>query len=158
MIHTLEPMASNRHIQGIKTEVDGIIFDSILEANTYRSLCRCAVNLGLKIEVHHSVLVRPASRNYRVKYWKIDFLISNNYGKKLYVEVKGQPQEIQNLIGQVKLLDIFSPVVHDELLIVVPTNFKLGKKALLPTLRRSLKVPVVEYGNLCEYTLNHFNL
>ncbi len=145
----------SRHINGKKTIIDGITFDSLLEASTYRILKSICETFSLDLEVHYPCLIRAKSDYYPAKAWKIDYRLTGK-GKRLYIEVKGQPQEYKVLIDNVKNLALYSPVAYTNLMVVVPQSYKLGKKDLYPTLQRSLKIPIVKYGDLAARVIDYF--
>ena len=152
-----------RQIKAKRPFYQGRDWDSKLELSIYKALeLLTKVNPSIKIALQEKVLVRPQSRNYPAKHWKVDFMLwlEHDSKKRLYVEVKGQPQKHDELKEKVKQIDIVSPDAHDRLIVVVPNSYhrkSRGKRIdLRASLARSIRVPVMHQRDLRSYISAYF--
>lgn len=109
-----------------------IYFASTLEFHVWVKLTRIYGEKNVKSQ--HSILVRPASRNWDRVFWKCDFLVTPI---SLLVEAKGYPTP--DFYTKLQFLDEHNAQLYDKLLIVFASGsdgYKLylekGKKVGLP--------------------------
>ena len=149
-------------IQAKHTQANGHKFDSKYESAVYQQLLRIKARapIDIEVELQSPVLIKPASDFYPKRHWKIDFLIKYADGKQIYLEAKGHPKSHREMIDSIKHLDLHSPEVHKQLVVVVPNNYSRKKKGTKGTtirnsLASSICVPVIYYSDLGVY-LNQF--
>jgi hypothetical protein len=72
-----------------KTRIDGILFDSALEAKAYKMLCQ--VYGRDKIKCHHPLILGNENLEHYIHRYnhKVDFLVETAIGK-VYLEIKGK--------------------------------------------------------------------
>ena len=87
-----KPKESKYHSN--KTEVDGIMFDSLKEANYYCELkILVKANTIQGFELQPKLELQPAfewcGQKIKAIYYKADFKVTDNYGHEYYVDTKG---------------------------------------------------------------------
>jgi hypothetical protein len=118
-------VAKNNKFNAVKTEVDGIIFASKLEAKTYTSIKALGFD---DVICQHSVTVYEGNGIVPKISWKVDFYIPC---LKIYVESKGMVTRDFRFL--MYLLGIHKPNVLQQLIFISSShddNFLLGKPAL----------------------------
>lgn len=117
-------------IRRIKTEYNGIMFDSIFERETYKQL---VYRYGEEsVEVHVKVSIKPKTEVFKELFWSCDFKVKTRWGT-FYVEAKGVPTEDFRL--KVQYLELFQPDIYDRLVMVC-------SKAQIMTIHRKTKIPL----------------
>lgn len=85
---------------------NGIRFDSKWELTTYLKIREYIPKD--KILLHQKVLIKPQTHNYKPRYWKVDFIITDSKGiYRMLVEAKGLPT--LDFKRQLQLIDCCEP-------------------------------------------------
>ncbi|AFY40636.1 protein of unknown function DUF1064 [[Leptolyngbya] sp. PCC 7376] len=100
--------------------VDGIRFDSLLEAETYRKLKK--VCPFCQIDTQFKLVAKPKTRVFPVMYWKVDFRLSHPcLETPIYVEPKAVLTK--DFMIKLKFFEYNDPESFSNLWFVVPDNF-----------------------------------
>lgn len=105
-----------------KVVVEGITFDSELEASVYRNL-RYFFPSAV-ILCHESLLICDESPGFDSLSWRIDFIVHMN-NKTAYVEAKGVIEPHLRLL--LRMVEHYLPHVFDRL-VLVGSSAKIGRK------------------------------
>lgn len=93
--------------RNIKTEIDGIKFDSKKEANYYKKLCLLKQS-GEVTDFQMQVKYYFELNGVKLGFYKADFVVEWKSGKKQVVDVKGMKTPIYNL--KAKMMKAFHSI------------------------------------------------
>jgi hypothetical protein len=106
--------------QPIHTKIGSITYDSQFEARIATAL-QPLVYAKVGIKVHQKVFIKPATQEFKARYWSCDFVL-NKDDRELLIEAKGFPDP--KLMMVMEMLDYFNSAAYENTLIVIPRGFK----------------------------------
>jgi len=117
-----------------------IRFDSLLEFNTYTLIKKWLKERNKEdffISRQDRLEIAPPSEHYKASTWRADFTIRTSLGEIVaIVEAKGFPT--QKFKSDLKLLDLFCPLLLDKLIIVGYKEAPIDKSFKIIEIRKLL--------------------